>query len=665
MKKYSFLWIVLSFFIFNILNTFFLTFTALNKYIVAFNHTFLSEVCSILGNFAILAILFILGVLIFKKEKRISIYLMIVTFLLNVAIIALQYYTKGYRLAFSIFNYTLAKSPTGGFGANVFLDWIYELFIYFRIVSLLPFVILLVLFLVFRKKMTDEKIGISLKKTICSFAILIGLSVSTYQYYQYSLQKNWGYSTDYAQYGCQYTGVYNYYVSEFIFRVDNRNINEDYKTEEVKLELDEYNKNKESYTNIIDKKEYSNKDKQTGILKNKNIFVIQMESTMSFCYNAEYNGIEITPNFNRLFQDPNCFYFNNAYTTVGIGNTSDAEFAFFTGYYPTGDMTIAWEFDEYDFQLPTLGDYLDDYLSYSYNPTNESFYNHNNLHEQLYKMTDFRGLETYETIYPKETNRDKYLNYWISDASILNWASKTAKIAHTNGKSSFSFVETITPHNPFPDFSDDLPNFTKYDYNIKLEYYQLTNYINQVKYNDQILYDFLMDVTNPESPNYLENTVFIIYGDHGNALPKKAYESLFNRELTTLEYRRLLLNIPIIFYDPSGTIYNSMDSSQIDSILSQTKSNTDMYRTILNLLGIETDENYYGVNMFSGEPTFSYDPKNWDIITDDFIYNKKNDVYECFNGGALNDEVIQYVLNYRKKQDNYLNTLIYTSNKKK
>ena len=74
---------------------------------------------------------------------------------------------------------------------------------------------------------------------------------------------------------------------------------------------------------------------------------------------------------------------------------------------------------------------------------------------------------------------------------------------------------------------------------------------SQVKYNDKILYDFIKDVTNPESSNYLEDTIFVIYGDHGNALYKGAYESLLGRELEDLEYRRLLLNIPIIIYDPT------------------------------------------------------------------------------------------------------------------
>lgn len=665
MKKRPFLWITILFFFLNIFNTYFLTLASFNQYIIPFNHTFSSEVCSIIGNFAILGIFYLLGILILKKPRRIAIYLTSLTFILNVAIIALQYYTKSYKLAFSVFNFSLMKSPTGGFGGKVFLDWVYELFLYYRILVLIPFVVMLVLLIVFRKHFEDIKIQVTFQKLFCSFAILIGCSIGTYGYYQYSLDKNWGFSTDYAQYGCQYAGAYNYYISEFVFRIDNRAIDKDANVAEELKELSEYNKNKSSYVNAIDHKTYSNKDKQTGILKGKNIFVIQMESTMAFCYENSFNGIEITPNFNNLFKDPDCFYFKNVYTTVGIGNTSDAEFAFFTGMYPTGDMTVAWEFDSYDFQITALGDHFNDYLSYSYNPTNESFYNHNNLHEQLYKVTDFRGLETYEALYPKQENKERYLNYWISDHSILRWAAETQIEANQKGKNALSFVETITPHNPFYDMSEDLPNFTNYEYGISSNYYQLTNYINQVKYNDQLIYDFLIEATDKTSQYYLKDTVFVLYGDHGNALYKGAYESLYDRELDDLEYRKLLLNIPVIVYDPTGTIYNSMNPQEIDSILFQTKSNTDMYRTIINLFGIETDSPYYGVNMFSGEPSYSYDPKNLDIITDGFMYCKKNEKYMLLGDFKLNLDLIEHILDFRKKQDSYLNTLVYTSKKKK
>ena len=147
MKKHTFLWITILYFVLNIANTYFLTTSTLNQYITTFRHSFLSETFSMFGNFSILAIIYLIGIITLKNEKKTSIFLLSVTGVLNIIIIALQYYTKGYKLAFSLFNFTLFKSPSGGFGGNVFLDWLYELFVYYRILSILPFIIMLVLFL--------------------------------------------------------------------------------------------------------------------------------------------------------------------------------------------------------------------------------------------------------------------------------------------------------------------------------------------------------------------------------------------------------------------------------------------------------------------------------------------------------------------------------------
>ena len=653
LKKHIFLWISIIYFVLNLLNTLFLTANGLNQYVIPFNLTFGSLVFSFLGNFAILGIFYLIGIICIKREKWITVYLLSITLLLNVAIIVLQYYIKNYKLAFSIFNFSLIKNPTGGFGKNVFLDWVFELFINYRIICIIPFVVLLICFIVNRKGFIKEKCSISWKKVFCMFILLIGFSISSYSYYRSSLKKNWQYSTEYAQYGCQYAGVYNYYVGEFVFHIDNRILT----PEQDDKDIEEYNKNKESYVNVIDGKTYSNQDNQTGILKGKNLYVIQMESTMSFCFEHSYNGIEVTPYLNSLFQKENCFYFDHVYTTVGVGNTSDAEFSFFTGLYPTGDMTIVWEWEEYDFELLTLGNYFKDYKTYSYNGTNESFYNHNNFHESAYGIDNFRGLETFETEYPREKYPEKYLGYWISDSEILKWAAQTAKQEHQNGYNSFSFVETITPHNPFYDLSAALPGYIKDDFDLGMTYYQLENYINQVKYDDKLLYDFLMDASNPNSENYLENTVFILYGDHGNGLSKGAYESLFKRKLTALEYRQLLLNIPVIFYDPTGTIEASTKGMD-PNILSMTKSNTDLHRTVVNLFGFEETYPYYGVNMFSGEPSYSYDPKNFDIITDDFIYNAKNEEFSLFKAATLNMDIVNHICEKRKVLDGYLNQLV-------
>lgn len=656
--------IVIGFFVLNILNTYFLTSSLLNRYIVAFKHTFSSEVFSILGNFVVLLFIFIIGVLIFKKPKRIIIYLISVTLVLNIMVIALGYYTKSYKLAFSIFNFSIFKNGTGGFGTSVFFDWIYELFGYYRIVSLLPFVFMLVMFLCFKKQISTEKVSLSLKKVLPVVLAMLSVQIVSYVNFSSSLKKNWKCSSDYAQYGCQYTGVYSYYFSEIVLRIDNRTLIEKSKEiEEVYSDLNMYDKNKSEYTNFIDGKTYSIKDNQTGVLKGSNIFAIQMESTMSFCFNSEFKDVEISPYMNSLFKNNNCFYFDNVYTNVGVGNTSDAEFCFFTGLYPTGDMTIVWDYADYDFQMKALGDYLPDYSKHSYNPTTEGFYNHKNVHQELYKMDEFRGVETFESIYPRENNASRYLNRWIRDNEILDWARQDDIVAHKTGRNSFSFVETITPHNPFPSFEDKFEGYEVTDFDLGLLNYQLENYLNQVRYNDKMIYDFLMDSTDPSSPNYMENTVFILYGDHGNALPKDSYDALYGRELTDFEYRQILLQIPVIVYDPSGNIYASMESQKIENILAMVKSERDLNRTIMNLLGIESTESVFGVNIFSGEPTYSYDPKNYDIITDNFMYSQKKKEYVIFDG-EYNQSIVDTIVDYRTKQDLYLNTLVYTSLKK-
>lgn len=663
MKKNYFIIIVALYFILNLINTIFLTNGFFNRYITVFNPSFSSIVCGFIGDFIFLSIFLLIGLIIFKKEKPLSIYLTVVTFILNVAIILLQLYSKSYKLAFSIFNCKIFTTPSGGFGGNIVIDSLKELFVYYRIVSLIPFFSLLAITISKRKTFNPEKIRLSIKRIImfCTFTLFI--QIGLYGNYRVNYHTYWGFSTEYAQYGCQYLGVYNYYFQDTILHIDNRPIDLKKNANKEYNDLGKYNKNTTSYINMIDNNKYSNKDKQTGILKGKNIFVIQMESTMTFCYNSSFNDLEVTPYFNQLFTDENCFYFNNAYSTVGIGNTSDAEFAFLTGYYPTGDMNISFEYADYDFDIPSYGDYLTNYNLYSYNPTIEEFYNHKGTHEGLYKMDRFRGVETFVNQYDPSLCPNLYVGDWIKDKAILEWARNYAMKSHGNKTNSFSFVETITPHTPFNDVSEYYDDYEMVDFGLGLNN-QLNRYLNQVRYNDKMIYEFLMESSNPYSPYYLKDTVFILYGDHGNQLSKEQFEELYDKELTDFEYRKLLVNIPIIFYDPSGCIRRSLYGEDVNKILSQTKANLDMYRTLSNMLGIESNDYHFGINIFSGEPTFVCEPKNLDIITDDFMYCEKIKEHITFTNKPINMNIVDKILEYKREQDSYLLTLVYTSKKK-
>ena len=54
---------------------------------------------------------------------------------------------------------------------------------------------------------------------------------------------------------------------------------------------------------------------------------------------------------------------------------------------------------------------------------------------------------------------------------------------------------------------------------------KLGNYFKSVHYADAALGQFLNDL---DSNGLLDNTVFILYGDHDARLPKKDYQRLFN-----------------------------------------------------------------------------------------------------------------------------------------
>jgi len=92
-KKYNqwsiyFLFIGL-FFILNILNTYMLTASILNRYIAPFTHTFLGELNAFLGNFSVLFLIMTVFFTFIKKAKSRMISLLALTFFLNFFIFAM------------------------------------------------------------------------------------------------------------------------------------------------------------------------------------------------------------------------------------------------------------------------------------------------------------------------------------------------------------------------------------------------------------------------------------------------------------------------------------------------------------------------------------------------------------------------------------------------
>ena len=86
--------------------------------------------------------------------------------------------------------------------------------------------------------------------------------------------------------------------------------------------------NKVFTDDIVTKKELNK------IAEGRNVIMIQVEALQNFVINKTYNGVELTPNINRLIRG-DTIYFDHFYTNVGKGNTADAEFSALNSLYPS------------------------------------------------------------------------------------------------------------------------------------------------------------------------------------------------------------------------------------------------------------------------------------------------------------------------------------------
>ncbi|MBZ2176059.1 hypothetical protein K8M07_12500, partial [Schnuerera sp. xch1] len=137
--------------------------------------------------------------------------------------------------------------------------------------------------------------------------------------------------------------------------------------------------------NVEDLKELKGRNKlihgkYTGVGKNKNLIVIQLEALQNFVINHSYNGQEITPNLNKLIEENGSLYFNNYYQMLGRGNTSDAEFVTNNSLYPSMEEPTYTQYEKNTFYgLPwVLRD--NGYTSWVFHGYEKEFWNRENAY---------------------------------------------------------------------------------------------------------------------------------------------------------------------------------------------------------------------------------------------------------------------------------------------
>lgn len=269
------------------------------------------------------------------------------------------------------------------------------------------------------------------------------------------------------------------------------------------------------------------KNEYTGIFEGKNIIAIHGESIQNFLIGLKFNGKEVTPNLNKLAASG--MYFDNFYTQVSVGTSSDTEFTLNTSLMPA---SVGTAFSDYaDKEYVSIPKLLKEkgYYSFAMHGNKGDYWNRRIMHKNL-------GYD--ELIAKDQYEIDEVIGLGLSDVSFFNQSvDKLKKISEEHGKYYGTFI-MLTNHTPFSEtdkygeFDVDLKETITNEYGQKVEVSypymegtKLGNYFKSAHYADYALGVFFDKL---EKEGLLENTVIVFYGDHDARLPKSNYVRLYN-----------------------------------------------------------------------------------------------------------------------------------------
>lgn len=644
-KKYLHIIYIILFILLNLINCYLVTSSYVIKNLLTYQYSFYMIISSLIGNCC--SLLFVLGIgyLIFKNEKHLRIYLLISTLFFSILFFAMSVYCNYYGMMFNFQNLDIVGGGTPEANSIFFFDTLPSLFRIsvpaFFISTLLLFTLHIIYCISLKKN--EEKVNYAkrnIKKglTLTIMSIIILLFVN-FIYIENNKNTYFEYNQD-DIYSVQTKGVFNHYVNEFcslIFSGDK------------KLPEDD----KQQVLNILEEKKNTKIDNEyTDLFNGKNLLLIQMESITNFLIGLEIEidgqFVEVTPNLNELAK--NNIYFNNYYTNVGIGNTSDAEFSAMTGLYSTGYSYPVFKYTENEFQtLPKLFKEKG-YNTLAFHANIEEFYNRNIVFTKMYGFDEFYGKSKLNV------NDENTVNHWLGDEDFLK---QTIDTMNSQDNPTFAFAITISNHTPFsvPLNGTDEKWFKNKDNLLPKDYILSNNKSYNNTFKGYLEYVSYTDYSIGQAIQYLkelgiyDDTVVILYGDHG--IDASIYEMFYeypskfkndinpiitngnnNQKLLELQF---MSNVPLIISSP-----------QLEhKIINKTRNHSCISSTIANLFSLDMDI-YFSIDCLSNDDALAFNPKNGIIFMDDIIIDSKSKNYINNSNRSINvDDIIDEYYNIR------------------
>ena len=500
----------------------------------------------------------------------------------------------------------------------------------------------------FQEEKKDDKTRIRFKKSIglaIGLAVVFCFSLTPVKIGRFANMWN-------REYIVMHFGIYTYHLNDFVKSLEPKLSTIFGYDQAVKTFHDHYDE-------VSDTQDYTND--YTGIFQGKNVIVIHAESIQQFVIGMSFNGEELTPNLNKLASES--IYFDNFYSQVSVGTSSDAEFTSLTSLMPTNTGTaFVSYFDRTYVSMPSL---LSDkgYYTFVMHANKANFWNRDLMYASL----------GYQRFYSKDDyDIDEVVGLGLSDTSFFRQSVEKLKEINEMGKPYYGTLIMLSNHTPFIDSAA----MTDYEVDMKeevtledgtvttvshpyMEGTKLGQYLKSVHYADQALGEFIVLL---ESEGLLENTVLVLYGDHDARLDINDYVRLYNYDPETnsilspddpdyinFDEYQYELNRKVPFM-----IWSSETKERLHKTVSDVMGMYDVMPTLGNMLGVY-NKYALGHDIFQiGSNNIVVFPNgNW--VTNSIYYNAQKGEYLSLAETAISADYIE-------KNNEYADEILNTSN---
>ena len=309
-----------------------------------------------------------------------------------------------------------------------------------------------------------------------------------------------------------------------------------------------------------------------GVARGRNVIVVSMEAFQHFLLDLKVNDFEITPVLNEI--KTRSFSWNYILDNATRGGTSDAEFSVLTGLMPDPQQIASLNHPTNNTLLGLPSSLRErGYRTLSLHGNDAAFWNRDVNHPILGIDTlHFAGSFDY-----------KKLGLGVPDEVFFD---QSAALLEDETEPFFAFMISLTSHHPY----NILPPGEKM---IPLDmpaHAMATRYLRAVHYADRTFGQFLRHL---KEKGMLEDTMFVIYGDHIAPMNPGSRELM--KKHAGVDPGALRENrIPFLIYMPGIDIHSEDHRDIVDAV----GGLQDLYPTVLHLLGIDIPYGIFGTHLF-------------------------------------------------------------------